>query len=616
MEQAPPVAARMLSGTHTMGFISFERLDAMVRAFDAGFQTLTPERQRAGPQQLVDPAARIEFLGFDPTTREGWLKGAGIDPKLGVGAFFDARIQGPVFYAKINDPDALARTLTRLGFTLRVAASKDGVRRLILNGDRWVVAQKGSVSFAFSARETEDQLAAFARFRAADQPLAFSPRFKRAFADASGGQWVTGYVDSAAVVAPLGDMAGTPGFLAKRFESIGLAIGEARMGLRVRADATARAAFEQMFAVGAPTPDFARRLGKVTAVGRIDLKIGSLVEGMLALLPPGADGLRDTLQHFDAQLPSLIGVDRASLDAALSGHFAIATTPAGQGTPLVLAGVRDAGKLDAVLASLNTRFAGKSITVSGQAALQFESLWGLTAVRADGLLFVGAQTDVEAALTRTQSGFSDAVAARINEVGPLGAFVPLGASSTGPSVSFSSNTAAQIWSENVVDDVVISAVRFDDRGLYLGDFVTASAVGGMLAAVAVPAYLKFQRRRRAEEGREALRYLAFRAMQVGQETGAFPASIPRTPATPACRDGKSFRSRAPDHPGWQHPSWKQLEFWSDFSLFQHELISDGQSFTARVYGDLDCDGVFSTFEQSGRIGAKAPGPMRVRDLLE
>lgn len=53
---------------------------------------------------------------------------------------------------------------------------------------------------------------------------------------------------------------------------------------------------------------------------------------------------------------------------------------------------------------------------------------------------------------------------------------------------------------------------------------------------------------------------------------------------------------------WSHPTWRALNFKIDSPhRYQYEYVSDGKSFTARAIGDLDCDGVLSTFERVGLI---------------
>jgi hypothetical protein len=35
--------------------------------------------------------------------------------------------------------------------------------------------------------------------------------------------------------------------------------------------------------------------------------------------------------------------------------------------------------------------------------------------------------------------------------------------------------------------------------------------------------------------------------------------------------------------------------------YEYEVAADGRSFSARALGDLDCDGVYSTFEMVGDV---------------
>jgi len=74
-----------------------------------------------------------------------------------------------------------------------------------------------------------------------------------------------------------------------------------------------------------------------------------------------------------------------------------------------------------------------------------------------------------------------------------------------------------------------------------------------------------------------------------------------TPPTRCC-DNPDGRCQ-PQPQLWEHPTWQTLNFAIfDPHYYQYEFVSDGQSFTARAVGDLDCDGVTSVFEQTGSLG--------------
>lgn len=87
-----------------------------------------------------------------------------------------------------------------------------------------------------------------------------------------------------------------------------------------------------------------------------------------------------------------------------------------------------------------------------------------------------------------------------------------------------------------------------------------------------------------------------------ETSGRFPASAPLTPAVSACQAGESVEHayRAEE---WLHPTWQALEFRPKEPFrMQYTFVSDGTQFTARAHGDLNCDGVLSTFERFGYIG--------------
>lgn len=154
-----------------------------------------------------------------------------------------------------------------------------------------------------------------------------------------------------------------------------------------------------------------------------------------------------------------------------------------------------------------------------------------------------------------------------------------------------------------------------------GSGATALAVTGVLAAVAVPSFLRYTQRAKISEVDVNLRQLVLASRSYFQEEHAgpdgavtscrFPDPAPCTPAGSPC-----------DHPGdrypasaeaWSHPTWKALGFQiADPHRYQYCVESEGSGadarFTLVAHGDLDCDGVMSTFQR--RLApdpAAAPG---------
>lgn len=128
------------------------------------------------------------------------------------------------------------------------------------------------------------------------------------------------------------------------------------------------------------------------------------------------------------------------------------------------------------------------------------------------------------------------------------------------------------------------------------------AVVGSVLAVAVPVFATNLRASRLAEPVDGLRRIATAAVAVAEAAdprGAFPGSAPLTPAD------VPRGVRADDPSGtWIHPTWKALGFGFDhahaFSFaFDSDTTPRGAHFRASAHGDLDGDGVTSTFELEG-----------------
>ncbi len=136
----------------------------------------------------------------------------------------------------------------------------------------------------------------------------------------------------------------------------------------------------------------------------------------------------------------------------------------------------------------------------------------------------------------------------------------------------------------------------------------AFAIGGSLVAVAVPAFVRNLSASKLSEPIEGLDRLMRAAVSYAEarpQELSFPPSAPLTPsAVPRAR-------RETDPPDtWEHLTWKSLQFKVDHPhAFAFEFRSDVDStrtarFTVSAYGDLDGDGVLSTFEVRGE---RTPG---------
>lgn len=148
------------------------------------------------------------------------------------------------------------------------------------------------------------------------------------------------------------------------------------------------------------------------------------------------------------------------------------------------------------------------------------------------------------------------------------------------------------------------------------------ALLGSLMAVGVPAFSRDLHASRFVEPADGLTRLGAAAVAYADTTDGFPDSAPLTPAVPP-RGTKTV-----DPPGmWEGPTWKALTFRPSAEGVPHAYAfsfesTGGRSFVAQARGDLDGDGVLSTFEirgakaaRTGEKAAVAPG-MYVEAELE
>jgi len=144
-------------------------------------------------------------------------------------------------------------------------------------------------------------------------------------------------------------------------------------------------------------------------------------------------------------------------------------------------------------------------------------------------------------------------------------------------------------------------------GLPLG-ILGGLVVLGILAAVAIPAFIGYTKKTRRAETTEYLQEIARGAEAYYDREQRFPApGAGPTPALGTCcmTGGKCM----PDRRQWRDdPVWGPdgLQFSIDrphYYSYQYQVNDDGSEFTASAYGDLDCDGESSTFELDGSADA-------------
>ncbi len=120
-----------------------------------------------------------------------------------------------------------------------------------------------------------------------------------------------------------------------------------------------------------------------------------------------------------------------------------------------------------------------------------------------------------------------------------------------------------------------------------------AAIVGILAAVAVPAFMDYMKKSKASEATLELNKIAKSAKRYYGENSKFP--IGDIAAPPTCC-GTPDNKCAANPAEWQQGPWTELGFAIDEPHdYRYSYHSDGKTITAKAIGDTDCDGQDAEF---------------------
>jgi len=166
--------------------------------------------------------------------------------------------------------------------------------------------------------------------------------------------------------------------------------------------------------------------------------------------------------------------------------------------------------------------------------------------------------------------------------------------------------------------------KLTKRGFTLIELMIVVAILGILAAVAIPAFINYMRRAKTSEATLNIDRIFeggiayFEAEHVARGVSGtilqhcFPSTAEWTPTT---TDASAEKYNAGTVVGeWNTPTWKALDFaMGDNFYYQYEFevsnavcpVSEGDYFYASARGDLDGDGTFSLFERAAAVTSSA-----------
>ena len=669
-----PRIAQSLPADRTMGYGGIESPQVVLKKInDMAKKLLIETGIEVPPQvrQVFDSQFRTKTIGFDPVTADGW-QSIGINPDMGIFVVGDPllakKYERPLLFLKIESREKLMTLNARFGGAMSIG-EKQGKSEVVRAGTKaiFLLGTRGEYTVLMPIKRSriKEQRSDFdAYLDTTGNALSTNEDFAKITRSSQSKGRLLGALDIKAFTEMLprrGPMAAEDiAFYTELFRAVGGSLSEAGIYGRLVASKAGHLALEKLFGAKG-VPGLTKYMPKKGWFAlRFSINFEQLFEGVSDLIPPSKAQAKAMLPMVHASMAIQLGFPYETVAKAFSGHFMFggdlasllqirAPGKAKDARAMLTIGVKDTTAADQVLAQLvdkvqsARRGPGKATPIKMGEASGYQ--WNLgplnpVLIRVGQTIFIAPNlaTVTEALARSTGDNFSTTSAGKTLEQ---------------PKIVYASTFDMTNWLSSMEQyakmfmgriksdkkkaefkavftkirdfvqkgDTTVSASIALDQGLKMsmngqGGLLAAA---GIMAAVAIPAFMKYQRRAKSSEAVMNLRkmydgqavYMESKSNEKGNENAPlFAGSVPLTPGNPTqfmCKDGQSVRYQ-PNAQTFDHPTWQALNFApADPFYYAYEVQTAGTGkdthFTVRAMGDLDCDGILSTFERTGRIGA-------------